>query len=169
MYRWIAPIVLLASCVVMLGCSMCCGPTDFDYPTIGGKHQRLDPTRGRVGSRLSDPNVIIGPSADSNLEIPEFATPDTSDLTDDDDEFDDDESLRELEERLENLDPDREGLEPVEGFEENPGGFEENPGGLDEGEDAFDTGVPASNGSGTKSARYQRNRPVQRNPNSFWR
>jgi len=46
---------------------MCCGPYDYHYPTFGGKHQRTDPTHGRVGSLFSDPNTTLGPSADSNL------------------------------------------------------------------------------------------------------
>ncbi len=51
----------------LTGCSMCCGPHDFDYPTFGGKHERVDRQWGRVGSPFSDPNVVVGPSADSNL------------------------------------------------------------------------------------------------------
>lgn len=52
-----------------LGCSMCCGPYDFDYPTFGGKHERMDRSYGRVGSIFSDPNAgYYGESADSNLE-----------------------------------------------------------------------------------------------------
>lgn len=51
------------------GCSMCCGPYDYHYPTFGGKHQRVDPEFGRVGSIFSDPLAgYNGPSADSNLE-----------------------------------------------------------------------------------------------------
>ena len=51
----------------LAGCSMCCGPYDYHYPTFGGKHERTDPVYGRVGSIFSDPNVALGPSADSNL------------------------------------------------------------------------------------------------------
>ena len=59
--------------VSMLGCSMCCGPYDFDYPTYGGKHERVDRAYGRVGSIFSDPNAgVYGESADSNL-IPQPA------------------------------------------------------------------------------------------------
>lgn len=50
------------------GCSMCCGPYDFHYPSMGGVVERSDPEYGRVGSILSDPwNAGAGPSADSNL------------------------------------------------------------------------------------------------------
>lgn len=59
---------LLASAT---GCSMCCGPFDYDYPTFGGKHPRANRSHGRVGSILSDPMTSIsGPSADSNLTAP---------------------------------------------------------------------------------------------------
>lgn len=55
-------------CVATTGCSMCCGPFDYDYPTFGGKHQRSVRDFGRVGSILSDPTgAAVGPAADSNL------------------------------------------------------------------------------------------------------
>ena len=54
-----------------IGCSMCCGPYDLDYPAYGGKHERVDPAYGRVGSIFSDPNAgYAGESADSNLDEP---------------------------------------------------------------------------------------------------
>ena len=49
------------------GCSMCCGPYDYDYPSFGGAVQRSNPTWGRVGSVYSDPGPFGGPGADSNL------------------------------------------------------------------------------------------------------
>ena len=51
------------------GCSMCCGPHDYDCPDFGGKRQRQDRQHGRVGSILSDPLAprAGGASADSNL------------------------------------------------------------------------------------------------------
>ena len=53
-----------------LGCSMCCGPFDYDYPVYGGKFERVDSSYGRVGSIFSDPNAPDdGPSPDSNLEM----------------------------------------------------------------------------------------------------
>ena len=56
-------------CFLSTGCSMCCGPHDYDYPDFGGKHQRHDRRHGRVGSILSDPLAprAGGASADSNL------------------------------------------------------------------------------------------------------
>ncbi len=95
-------ILLAAACVALIvccgltGCSMCCGPYDFHYPTFGGKHQRVDPAHGRVGSVFSDPNVMIGPSSDSNLEphpaieAPRVPADDDSDLEDMDSGEDDD-------------------------------------------------------------------------------
>jgi hypothetical protein len=50
---------------------MCCGPYDYDYPSIGGKHQRADQSYGRVGSLFSDPYASPeGGTADSNLKPP---------------------------------------------------------------------------------------------------
>ena len=83
----------LIVCCGLTGCSMCCGPYDFHYPTFGGKHQRVDPTYGRVGSIFSDPNVVLGPSSDSNLE-PRPAV--DSPRVPDDDEDDDDSDLEDL-------------------------------------------------------------------------
>ena len=71
MKRWIAIITIMSASLSTIGCSMCCGPFDFDYPNYGGKHQRVDPRYGRVGSIFSDPNAgFAGPSADSNLKPP---------------------------------------------------------------------------------------------------
>lgn len=54
--------------VGLSGCSMCCGPYDYDYPAFPGLVQRADPVYGRVGSIFSDPyKAGAGPTADSNL------------------------------------------------------------------------------------------------------
>ena len=47
-------ILLLSICVNATGCAICCSPFNADYLTLGGKHERLDPTHGRVGSALSE-------------------------------------------------------------------------------------------------------------------
>ncbi|MEZ6095783.1 MAG: hypothetical protein R3C03_16390 [Pirellulaceae bacterium] len=53
----------------LTGCALCCSPYLDDYPTYGGRVQRIDQEYGRVGSVFSDPNMAGGgPSADSNLE-----------------------------------------------------------------------------------------------------
>ena len=68
MKRLLATLVVLIVGTGTFGCSMCCGPYDFHYPAYGGKHERVDPTYGRVGSVFSDPNAgYYGESADSNL------------------------------------------------------------------------------------------------------
>jgi len=90
---------------------MCCGPFDYDYPTFGGKHQRVDRAHGRVGSILSDPITSLqGPSADSNLTEPPQPEPKSDD---DDDMFDDimdDDSS--LDDELEGIEPLRSGDSP---------------------------------------------------------
>ena len=113
--------------ITLVGCSMCCGPNDFDYPTYGGIHQRADPARGRVGSILSDPFAnVAGLSADSNLEpYPEpRSNRDTSDFEDDDldldrEDEDLDDDLEDLEDDLERdlereLERDLESIDPLD-------------------------------------------------------
>lgn len=65
----IATLTVTALAIVCTGCSMCCGPYDYHYPTMGGKHERVDPVYGRVGSIFSDPLAprAAQASADSNL------------------------------------------------------------------------------------------------------
>jgi hypothetical protein len=83
-YLWLALIGLSASA----GCNMCCGPYDFDYPTFGGKHERIDRAYGRVGSIFSDPNAgYYGESPDANLEPRPEREPNRSTLEDEDDDF----------------------------------------------------------------------------------
>ena len=91
--------------ISFIGCSACCGPHDFDYPTYGGIHPRVDPTFGRVGSLFSDPNARVGTSADSNLEPhPEPQ----QDLGVDDEPLEGDDDLERVDE---DLDDDLEGLD----------------------------------------------------------
>ena len=109
MIRWAAIATLIITTAGFAGCSMCCGPYDFDYPTYGGIHQRANPSQGRVGSIFSDPlYVASGPSADSNLK--DYAEPrkplDESDLDDDIDRADED-----LDDDLEGLDEKKLDLE----------------------------------------------------------
>ena len=85
--------VAVIVCCGLTGCSSCCGPYDYHYPAFGGKHQRVDPTHGRLGSVFSDPNATFGPSADSNLEPhPEIeapTVPEDDDIEDEDDDLED--------------------------------------------------------------------------------
>ena len=129
MQRFSALLILTLSLVASIGCSMCAGPDDFNYPTYGGLHQRADPARGRVGSILSDPYAdVAGLSADSNLEpYPEpRGNSGASDFDDADDDFDRededlDDDLENLDssDRLDDFDTDRD-LESIDPLDEGP-------------------------------------------------
>jgi len=94
--------------ISFIGCSMCCGPYDFDYPTYGGIHHRSNPSYGRVGSPFSDPNWAgSGPSADSNLD-PHPEPQVEQDLDTDDEPLEGDDDLERVDE---DLDDDLEGLD----------------------------------------------------------
>ena len=45
---------VLCFAIASTGCRACCSPYDFDYPTFGGKWERLDRRNGRVGSAFYD-------------------------------------------------------------------------------------------------------------------
>lgn len=45
----LAGLMLLSS-----GCAMCCAPYDNDYPFVGGRWVRHNPTSGRVGSAFDE-------------------------------------------------------------------------------------------------------------------
>ena len=123
----LAAIILLtalsASSISLVGCSMCCGTDDLNYPTYGGVHQRADPAYGRVGSVFSDPFAHVGgPSADSNLEpYPEpRANQDFGD--EDEDDLDLEREDEDLDDDLENLDRDdvdREDLERIDPLDDD--------------------------------------------------
>ena len=57
------------------GCSMCCGPMDYAYPTYGGKWERADRFHGRVGSvfydasagQVTDEVVMEGEAAEGEV------------------------------------------------------------------------------------------------------
>ena len=120
-------LVLLIAAVMICstGCSMCCGPFDYDYPTFGGKHLRGNRSHGRVGSILSDPlTALNGASADSNLTAPPDPInldrdEETIDLEDDDENSDEDIDgldYRRLDEDLERIEPlkDADSIKPPE-------------------------------------------------------
>ena len=119
---YIAQIVLIMlTLTATFGCSMCCGPYDYDYPNFGGKHPRADRKFGRVGSVFSDPNAnFYGPSADSNIMPVEAEGPKTDDddiSSDPDTELDIDAEL----ERLRNENEIREEIDPMQnGLDANP-------------------------------------------------
>ena len=132
MKNQIAFIIAALFCFLSTGCSMCCGPYDYDYPDFGGKHQRQDRQHGRVGSILSDPLAprVGGASADSNLlpppplrsSEPRDADDDSDFDSDRDDEFDDEfDDLRRDMDDLEDitpLDSDGEELPSLEDLED---------------------------------------------------
>ena len=99
-----------------LGCSMCCGPYDFDYPTFGGKHERVDRAYGRVGSIFSDPTAgYYGESADSNLD-----SDDEDRVRRRDSDLDDDDNMQEFRRELESVTPRESETVPGNGAEELP-------------------------------------------------
>lgn len=113
MKRWATTIILTMTMFSFIGCSMCCGPYDFDYPTYGGIHHRSNPSFGRLGSTFSDPNWAGGgPSADSNLKPHPEAKMERDLGIDRDDSFDDlDRADEDLDDNLEGLDADLEELD----------------------------------------------------------
>lgn len=116
MKRWIAIFFLSTATVGGAGCSMCCGPYDYDYVDFGGKYQRADPQYGRLGSIFSDPNVFgNGPSADSNLAMPD--EPEPRRRTEDED-IDTDRFRKELDD-INQGEPDGRSLPDPDGIDEN--------------------------------------------------
>jgi hypothetical protein len=56
-------ILSIATLVLMLafsssGCSLCCSPYTEDYAAFGSRTPRIDMKNGRVGSILSDPQLM---------------------------------------------------------------------------------------------------------------
>ena len=112
MKNWIALLILAAATIGMAGCSMCCGPFDYDYPAFGGVNPRVDQRNGRLGSIFSDPNAYFtGESADSNLAPrPEpIASSSTDDESDEDSEAELEKIKRELENDRSNSDLNSDG------------------------------------------------------------
>ena len=76
MSRWLLLSLLLVP-LAASGCSMCCGPYDYEYPVFqNGKYVRTDPEYGRVGSIFSDPNAHQGTSPFlTNQDVPQDDLP----------------------------------------------------------------------------------------------
>jgi hypothetical protein len=71
MLRWNPILLLIAAPLLVSGCSMCCGPYDYEYPIMESvRYPRTDPEYGRVGSVFSDPNVTIGEKPRTNADVP---------------------------------------------------------------------------------------------------
>ena len=73
------------------GCSMCCGPHDYEYPMFQSRYARMDPEHGRVGSIFTDPGVGPGTAPRSNADLPAEELPanrdDNTDSGPDDPDF----------------------------------------------------------------------------------
>lgn len=83
--RWICLLLLSVTCTLS-GCALCCSPYDEDYMSVGGKHQRTDMVRGRMGSVLSDPSLrpqYVGPQEYSQTEVETY----DSEVVEDDTEY----------------------------------------------------------------------------------
>lgn len=65
--------LLTLSLISPIGCALCCSPFDLDFVTYGGKTPRTDMRHGRVGSNLSDPQLVgygaQGPGTSEPMEI----------------------------------------------------------------------------------------------------
>lgn len=91
MSRWILSICLFTTAIASGGCSMCCGPYDYEYPMLdSSRYVRTDPEYGRVGSIFSDPNVSFGSVPLTNEDVPREDDPvdDLDDEGEGDPEFD---------------------------------------------------------------------------------
>jgi hypothetical protein len=60
---------LLAMTLVSSGCSLCCSPYLDDYSAFGSRTPRIDMKHGRVGSILSDPNLVGRPTIEAEPTI----------------------------------------------------------------------------------------------------
>ena len=108
MKNQIAFLIAALFCFLSTGCSMCCGPHDYDYPDFGGKHPRQDRQHGRVGSILSDPLAprAGGASADSNLLAPPpLRSSEPTEATEDPERDEDMDDIRRDLEDLEDITP----------------------------------------------------------------
>ncbi len=112
-WTWLTGLMLMPLAAV--GCSMCCGPYDYDYPVFETRYGRMDPVYGRVGSIFSDPNVQAdGPAPLTNDDAGEQPDRPNRDESPDDPEFRmDDPNIDPFEgvdpEELERLEPSRSG------------------------------------------------------------
>jgi hypothetical protein len=54
MSRLLALSFVVGMAALSNGCAMCCAPFDWDYPCVGGRWERHNPTSGRVGSAFDE-------------------------------------------------------------------------------------------------------------------
>lgn len=66
-------VLMTLSLISPIGCALCSSPFDLDFVTYGGKTPRTDMRQGRVGSNLSDPQIVgytaNGPGTSKSMEI----------------------------------------------------------------------------------------------------
>ncbi|MCY2976321.1 MAG: hypothetical protein NTW52_16825 [Planctomycetota bacterium] len=71
-------VLLTLSLISPIGCALCSSPFDLDFVTYGGKTPRTDMRHGRVGSNLSDPQLVgyatNGPGTSEPMEIQAIET-----------------------------------------------------------------------------------------------
>jgi len=66
------------------GCAICCAPFDCDYPIMGGRWTRMNPSSGRVGSAFDEagaPSGIEQASANETSPQPTRESPPTPSRT----------------------------------------------------------------------------------------
>lgn len=61
--------LLLVTAFSASGCSLCCSPYTEDYVAFGSRTPRMDMKHGRVGSTLSDPQLMGNAYSDPSSEI----------------------------------------------------------------------------------------------------
>ena len=59
MRRLLAMSSLLGLALLVSGCAMCCAPYDCDYPYVGGRWVRNNPSSGRVGSVFDEAGAAV--------------------------------------------------------------------------------------------------------------
>src|SRR6185295_17138295 len=59
MRRLLAMSSLLGLALLVSGCAMCCAPYDCDYPYVGGRWVRNNPSSGRVGSIFDEAGAAV--------------------------------------------------------------------------------------------------------------
>ena len=77
MSRLLGLLPVLGLMLLSSGCALCCAPYDCDYPFVGGRWVRHNPTSGRVGSAFDEAGgpVDVIPAGAMPEQIPTPAQP----------------------------------------------------------------------------------------------
>jgi len=72
MRRLLTLLSLLGLLLASSGCAMCCAPYDYDYPAVGGRWVRHNPSSGRVGSAFDEAGgpVEVAPATATVEQLP---------------------------------------------------------------------------------------------------